>query len=284
MSFPPQQPGPQGPWESQQGAGDGYSGQDPSQDFWRQVAAGQQDPNQQAQYQQAQYQQDPYQQAQYQQAPYQHAQYQQSPYEGWAQHPPPASGGGKNLGLIAALVAVGIVVVVGGGLVAFLSFGVSPDSGGEAAPATQQQSDDPAPQADPVLPGSVRPGDCIDIGDSDDSPVTTAECGSFQSDYEVAEVIDVADLNRCPDTFAITWEGETFCVLLDAKQGDCLAVYQDDPSFVPWKVDCSSSDNPDQVTKVADVANYASVCSENEGYYSFVDPPRTVCFAPVEHA
>lgn len=274
MSFPPQQPGPQGPWEPQQGTGDGYSGQDPSQDFWRQVAAGQQDP-----YQQGPYQQDPYQQGQYQQP-----HYQQPPYEGWVQQPPPESGGKKNLGLIAALVAVGIVVVVGGGLVALLAFTVPPDPGGEAAPATQQRSEDPAPQTDPVLPGSVRPGDCVDIGESDESPVTAAECGSPRSDYEVAEVLDVADLNRCPDTFAITWEGETFCVLLDAKQGDCLAVYQDDPSFIPWKVDCASSDNPDQVTKVADIADYASVCSENEGYYSFIEPPRTVCFAPVEHA
>ena len=282
MSFPPQRPGPQGPWGqqpqqpqqsqqpqqpqqpqgSQQSSDAGYcSSQDPSQDFWRQVAAGQQQP------QQAHYQQSQYPQQQYPPLP----------------HPPPgASGDRRAVGLIVGLAVGGLVLVVGGALVAVLALTGSGGSSEEAAPVAEQPTSEPQPTTGTPLAVPAQPGDCLDIGVENSDPVLGAECGSLVSDHEVVETVAGEHLDRCVDNHGITWEGTTYCMVLDVKPGDCLTSYREDSSWLPSKVDCSAPGTEDRVTKVVDVNDPEAVCPEGNGWYGFGNPPRTVCFGPLQ--
>lgn len=256
MSFPPQQ-GPRGPWgqqpqdqghhpaqpgQVQPGQARGYPQQDQSQEFWRQVAAGQ---------------------------------VRQPP--GSVPPQPPKS----RAPMIAALVAVAIVVVIGGGLVALLAFAVSPSGTEEPPPTPPVVAETTAGE---VSPGSVGLADCVDLASPYGGAMAVVECGSPESDYEVVDVLSTEDASQCWSSFGNAWEGSTYCLVLDVQQGDCLTSYQEDENVWPLKVDCAEPGVEDQVTKVEPVDDSTLVCGEEEGWYSFGDPPRTVCFGPIANA
>lgn len=248
MSYPPQQPGPQDPWGQQPSQQGQYGAQDQSQDFWRQVAAGQQGPGHQGPGQQA------------------------GP-------PPPPLPKKSRAGVIAAVAAVAIVVVVGGGVVGLLAFAVPPSPTSSPTPTSRSVTPSASESA-----GVIDVGSCVDVESEYGGAMTDVACGSAESDYEVVDVHSGESPSLCPSNYGNTWEGSTYCMVLDVEVGDCLTSYREEQAAWPLKADCATPGVEDQVTKVVDVDDHTGVCTEQEGWYSFGDPKRTVCFGDVKGA
>ena len=242
MSYPPQ-PGQYGP---QQGWGQPPQGG--SQDFWRNVAAG--------------------------------GGGQQPPFP---PGPPPKK---NNTGLIIGLAAGGVAVVVAVVLVLVFTLGggKNDNQAGDGPGTAPTSSTKPTsrPTTSSTSSSAIDVGDCVDLTDESGGRVAKESCGSADSDYEIVEVVDGTNRDACPQNYSNTYAGSTYCMVLDVKVGDCLTRFNEDEAVLPLKADCADPTTEDQVTKVEPVDKPDGVCLPEEGWYSFSDPARTVCFGDVK--
>ncbi|GAA0511341.1 hypothetical protein GCM10011581_01480 [Saccharopolyspora subtropica] len=130
--------------------------------------------------------------------------------------------------------------------------------------------------------GRIEAGDCMSLASERGGAMTAARCGSAESDYQVVEVHEGSNHELCTDTYSNVVDGRTYCIVLDVKVGDCLTSFQESEEILPLKLDCSKAE--DQVTKVAATDDAENTCDEDEGYYVFSRPARTVCFGDVQGA
>lgn len=230
---------------------------------------------------------------------------QHGPQQGWGQQPPQdgsqefwrnvAAGGGhqppyppgppkkNNTGLIVGLAAGGVAVVVAVVLVLVFTLGGNSDdqAGGEPGGSPATSSTKPKPTTSSTS-SDIEVGDCVDLADQSGGRVAKETCGSSESDYEIVEVVDGTNRDACPKNYYNTYAGSTYCMVLDVKVGDCLTKFSEDQSVLPLKADCADPTTEDQVTKVEPVAKPEGVCVPEEGWYSFEEPARTVCFGDVK--
>ncbi|GAA2819659.1 hypothetical protein [Saccharopolyspora taberi] len=242
MSYPPQ-PGQYGPQP-----GWGQSPQDGSQDFWRNVAAG-----------------------------------------GGQQPPfPPGPPKKSNTGLIIGLAAGGVGLVLVVVLVLVFTLGGNSDNqageehGGGSPTTSQTRPTTSKTTTSTTSATDIGTGDCVDLHDEGGGRITKESCGNAESDYEIVEVLARADRDGCPKNYSNTYEGTTYCMVLDVKVGDCLTRFNDAEDVLPLKADCADPTTEDQVTKVEPSPAPEGVCLPEEGWYSFEDPALTVCFGDVK--
>ena len=126
-----------------------------------------------------------------------------------------------------------------------------------------------------LLPDEIEAGECMSLEDERGGPMSSAACGSADSDYRVVSVRGGQDLDGCGDDYANVFRGATYCVVLDVRAGDCLTSFQEDAGILPLKATCRTAQ--DQVTRVVPGQDPESACGEDEGYYVF--SRETVCFA-----
>src|SRR5699024_9057340 len=86
---------------------------------------------------------------------------------------------------------------------------------------------------------NIEAGDCIQLAGEYGGEVSSAECGTDESDYEVVRALDGERPSGCPGTFYNIIGGTTYCVTLDVEVGDCLATYREEENFMPVSRDCS---------------------------------------------
>ncbi|SFS56540.1 LppU/SCO3897 family protein [Saccharopolyspora flava] len=124
----------------------------------------------------------------------------------------------------------------------------------------------------------IEAGDCMALADERGGSMDVAECGSPESDYEVVDVREGRNLAGCGDDYVNFADGNTYCIVLDVRAGDCLTPFQQDESVLPLKLECSKAE--DQVTRVTGGQDPEAACEDNEGYYVF--SRKTVCFGDVQ--
>lgn len=129
-----------------------------------------------------------------------------------------------------------------------------------------------------LLPDEIEAGECMSLEDERGGAMSSASCGSADSDYRVISVRGGQDLDTCGDDYANVYRGATYCVVLDVRAGDCLTSFQEDAGILPLKAACRSAQ--DQVTRVVPGQDPESACGPDEGYYVF--SRETVCFAEAQ--
>ncbi|KAA5829488.1 hypothetical protein F1721_24505 [Saccharopolyspora hirsuta] len=193
---------------------------------------------------------------------------------------PPMPPKKKSTGLILGLVGAGVAVIGVVALVVVMIVNVSnrneasPTGGGPVesttSPATTSQAED----------GPVTVGDCIGLLDESGGEMTVETCGTLDSDYEVVKVANGTDRAVCGDDYSNVVDGQTYCIVLDVEEGDCITPYNEAGNRIPLKLDCSEA--KDQITKVAPRGDPAQVCGQGDGYYNFAE--KTFCFNDVRGA
>lgn len=131
-----------------------------------------------------------------------------------------------------------------------------------------------------LSPDEIKAGECMALEDERGGSMSSAECGSPDSDYRVVSVQGGHDLGMCGDDYANVYRDTTYCLRLDVRTGDCLTSFQQDAAVLPLKMACGTAQ--DQVTRVAPGQDPETACRENEGYYVF--SRETVCFSEVQGA
>lgn len=207
--------------------------------------------------------------------------------------PPPKS---KAPMVVVSVLAV--LVIVGAVIVGFVVLR-DDDSGQTAAPPTQtstQTTSSTAQQpttepSEPTGTDSTTPndddkvftaGECAGLTPEGEgrARLSTAECGSDQSDVLVAQVLEPDEV-KCDDDF-ITFTADVeklYCLALDADEGDCFEL----ETLPKRALSCQGADTYEAVTVHEGVADPPRCqAGEDDKVYAYPDPARTLCFVTTD--
>ncbi|RKT83776.1 hypothetical protein SAMN05421805_12062 [Saccharopolyspora antimicrobica] len=193
---------------------------------------------------------------------------------------PPQPPKKKSTGLIIGLIGAGVAVIGVVTLVVVMIINVNSRPQANPKPPVSGDPTQSRTTESEVDSGPITVGDCIDLADESGGEMTTASCGSIDSDYEVVKVSNSTDRSVCGDDYSNITGGKTYCIVLDVEAGDCITPYNEASNQIPLKLDCSEA--KDQITKVAPRGEPAQVCGEGDGYYNFAE--KTFCFNDVKGA
>jgi hypothetical protein len=130
-------------------------------------------------------------------------------------------------------------------------------------------------------------GDCLKVTSfsqrftADNFP-TKIDCGDLSANVKIALRFD--DLNAtCPgdqlyDELTLDRPATKFCLMLNAKEQDCLANDSSGTGYL--KLSCSDPSVKAKVTKVVAGTADDKLCGDTGGALSYPQPPITYCFGP----
>lgn len=137
-----------------------------------------------------------------------------------------------------------------------------------------------------TTPLSSGVGDCLQIKDfsaqftADNFPAK-ADCGDMAANVKIALKLDGSA--PCPgdqvyDELTLARPSTRFCLMLNAKQGDCLSI-PDEKNYA--KVSCTDPKATVSVGKVVAGTADSKACDIPESSVAYPQPATTFCFAPV---
>jgi hypothetical protein len=129
-------------------------------------------------------------------------------------------------------------------------------------------------------------GDCLQVKDfsaqlTSETFPAKADCGDPAANVKIALKLDGSA--PCPgdqiyDEFTLQTPSTRFCLMLNAKQGDCLSI-PDQKNYS--KVPCTDPKATVTVGKVVAGRADAKLCDIPESAIAYPEPATTFCFAPV---
>lgn len=123
-------------------------------------------------------------------------------------------------------------------------------------------------------------GDCIKVVSAADAKTERADCRSSDAIYRVAKKLDGTTANCPSGEYSELTSGTTkLCLMLNAKEGDCLTTTAAGRNQVHERVPCDRTSEY-KVRKVVNGRQDTTLCDPGNVVASYSDPPATICLLP----
>jgi hypothetical protein len=132
-------------------------------------------------------------------------------------------------------------------------------------------------------PDSSNVGDCLKVTEfKAGSEPDKADCNSVEANALIGAKLDSANA-ECPgnvyDTYSVTGKRSyKLCLVINAKQGDCLANFNSDTAGYK-KVPCTDPTKDAELVKVVEGKTDEALCDGTDAKYAiaYPQPARTLC-------
>ncbi|MEV4310971.1 hypothetical protein [Actinocrispum sp. NPDC049592] len=124
----------------------------------------------------------------------------------------------------------------------------------------------------------VGEGDCIKIVSAADAQIDRVDCGSTDAVYKVAKKLDSAT-GLCPAgeyTQLTSGSSMKLCLMLNAKEGDCLRTETVGRNRTHERVPCGPSAEY-RIVKVLPGTVDTKACEPGNVVATYLEPPTTIC-------
>jgi hypothetical protein len=202
-------------------------------------------------------------------------QWQPGGYGPYQPPPPPPAPPPRRTGRLVAILVVALLVLAGAGVGVYLL--VKDDKPASPSSSGGGGSGGGGPQVDDCVKDKSR--------SANDAELQPIDCASPEAIYRVAKRLDSATA-KCPDgdydvyTETGIGDGLAWCLMLNAKQGDCF-VHMTEVNTPTARADCGSAEF--KTTKVLNGEAKESACPSEDTVVALVypEPPTTICLEAI---